>query len=772
MHNHSPPTSSSSSGSSPGSGWSALPPIPAYNPYTSAFFAAHGATSLPARRDTGLEMLMRAGQPSIQCLKQPCLPKTRKDIIMALYGWAHDSNRRIACLCGPMGVGKSAVLCSVEELLFQDGMLAGCFDFQRDQRRNESVMCALAHQLARNIPSLRPIISRAVRTNPSIIEESMATQLQKLILEPCRKAAITSPLVVVLDGLDECDDSFLRVVLSLFEGAVHADQSPLRVLLASRISLDIFQSDSVTSFTLARSFDDVRTYLKSECNKIRHGASPWLAHGALDIAVRISCGCFLTARTLMRFLGDPAFCPMQRIAQLSCLAATPPQAFPHNPLDSMFFMILSSADPSYGFQMKLFLRVLTTPQFAGLSIAHMEQIIGQLQLGELRTKILPHLRALFARIPDLDAAGRLEVFHRSFIDFVLDPTRSGDFCVAGSIFDVAIAGCVLKALGYDHEEPRVNLQGHVAWAHVDAMVDFVTSVEIDLTVNDEILPFLQRVNPDYFFQSLTKFDETGVHMIRWLKNTNGTPPDLIALWEDYEYMARLHQAVSDFDLDDFDAQDGCEAGLTPDEVRLLHQPNLQRFIRTSVTLPALTPLTHFRLLLGGSYEDVRSVMCEVLRPCCARDLRPLERLWAAHARMKPAPGLRVATTTEAACGWGDVLRHLACNSIHVMQSVYCARLPQEYMGFWLEWGTFVRGVPTGGETCERVLEMLSVFEPSAADWEWGIAVEHEVHNVIKWLETVPAAPKHEVQRWKDYLPRGTVHERDDAYEARWEGTQW
>ncbi|KAF7299444.1 hypothetical protein MIND_00894200 [Mycena indigotica] len=105
-----PPCKPSSSTSSAGSEQLSTRP---YNPYTAAFFAAVNRSSLSSRRDVGLELLCRTTYyPCIWSKNDGCLPETRKDNIHDLYQWASSvtTPSLIACVYGPLGVGKSTVL--------------------------------------------------------------------------------------------------------------------------------------------------------------------------------------------------------------------------------------------------------------------------------------------------------------------------------------------------------------------------------------------------------------------------------------------------------------------------------------------------------------------------------------------------------------------------------------------------------------------------------------------------------------------------------------
>ncbi|KAF7330048.1 AAA-16 domain-containing protein [Mycena kentingensis (nom. inval.)] len=752
---------SSSANSSPLSQWAALPSSGPPNPYAAAFFSRHNGPP-HLRHDAGLELLRRS-----TCLDSPseqrlCLPSTRDDVIGRLDKWVADSDaKRIFCVYGPIGVGKSTILRSTEVRLHTTDRLGGSFTFQRDVRRNRLFVTTWAYQVALNVPSLRSAIARAVRRDQSILYADFETQLRRLILRPCTKTNLPFPLVFLVDGLDECDPACRRDVFTLLENAVNTERSPLRIIIASRLSLDTIQSAPVASLAIARSSDAVRAYLASECGRIHHGLEPWFSPQALDAATRISGGCFLTARMLVRFLSDKDFCPTQRMTRITMLASRPRFASQHDPLDSFFHMILSAVPGTWRASLHLLLRVITTTQLTRLSLGHIAQLLG-LSSRRLARGLLPHIHALLALVPGSEA-GCIEPFHTAFVDFLLNPARSEEFCVVGPGQDVLLVECLLRALSYRVDGPEVNRCGYVAWSNLDAMVDLLTSIEIDAGSVPRIELLLQKVNPDYFFQTLSCFETSGRKIISWLNRMQPTPNDALKLWDDYAYMAFFHNAMNDFDPDDIDPD--TEEHIP--EGNLLHHPILQRLIRASLALPPLTPLAPFRLLLGTKYEDLRAAICDVLRPAFGRNVRGLEALWAVHA--KTMHGGDGADEEDERCSWGAVFSDLALNSLRITRGVFAGRVPVEMMGFWLEWGRFVRSSPSTGPACDEILAELHHFAPQESQWEWGVAVESEVHDVLKWLESLEEVPRHELIRWASYLPRGTRLEQDDAYESRWVG---
>ncbi|KAJ7920680.1 hypothetical protein B0H13DRAFT_179599 [Mycena leptocephala] len=255
--------------------------------------------------------------------------RTRREALEILYGWASEPSSAtgsILWLHGPAGVGKSAILRTLTQRLHAAGRLGASFVFRRQhspQKNADALFCIIAYQLAINIPHLRTSISRVVRKNPGIVGETMAIQLQELILQPCREVVLLSPLILVVDGLDEFAHNAQRDILFLLASAVQS-RLPLRILVGSRREqyiAEILAEPSLSglwrSFNVERSFEDVRSYLWVELTRIQDcsfDSAPWLSTQVLDAFVAASSGCFLYASTLIKFLGDADFSPTKRLA--------------------------------------------------------------------------------------------------------------------------------------------------------------------------------------------------------------------------------------------------------------------------------------------------------------------------------------------------------------------------------------------------------------------------------------------------------------------------
>ena len=152
-----------------------------------------------------------------------CHPGTRIAYLQPMIKWAQDTESLslLLWLVGPAGSGKSSIARSLAEELEKIGVLAGTFFFfSTDPLRNtvKGFVATLTHQLALLIPELRPILAQIIFEKPAIFQRSFKTQFKTLIVDSfCKLSAssdfIMSPLVVIIDGLDECSNRTSRCTL-------------------------------------------------------------------------------------------------------------------------------------------------------------------------------------------------------------------------------------------------------------------------------------------------------------------------------------------------------------------------------------------------------------------------------------------------------------------------------------------------------------------------------------------------------------------------------
>ncbi|KAJ6551956.1 hypothetical protein B0H19DRAFT_900108, partial [Mycena capillaripes] len=252
-----------------------------------------------------------------------CHPNTRTEILEKLWNWSSkdEPNSRVLWLYGPAGAGKSAIAQSFCQQLEAEGHLGATFFFKRghlSRGNGNKLFATIAYQLAllKESPNLKHTISHTVEGDPSILDRLLSVQLQKLIIQPCQQLDRSCPLVIVVDGLDECEGSNVQQEILSSIATAFQQSLPLRLFITSRPEPHIrkaFSSPGLAGFHLPmninQSFDDVQRYLEDQFARIyrvHHDTMakvplPWPSVAVLDHLVKKSSGYFIYAATVIKF---------------------------------------------------------------------------------------------------------------------------------------------------------------------------------------------------------------------------------------------------------------------------------------------------------------------------------------------------------------------------------------------------------------------------------------------------------------------------------------
>ncbi|KAJ7818365.1 hypothetical protein B0H13DRAFT_1661951, partial [Mycena leptocephala] len=269
-------------------------------------------------RGVALEALYDSADSSPQ---PRCHPETRTNMLENLYNWVvSPSGYSMRWLYGPAGAGKTAIMQTLCLRLQQDCHFGGSFFFKRGHatRGNAKMLFAtLAYQLALHNPRLKGPISNAAVDDPSVMGRDMDVQLGNLIIQPCQSLDNAEPVILLIDGLDECEGEWAQEnILSLIGNTVRQHPSTFRFLLTSRPEPHIREklAESVfrglyDSVNVEQSFEDIRLYFCDEFARIHreHSATmariptPWPSPDVVEMLVEKSSGYFVYASTVIKF---------------------------------------------------------------------------------------------------------------------------------------------------------------------------------------------------------------------------------------------------------------------------------------------------------------------------------------------------------------------------------------------------------------------------------------------------------------------------------------
>ncbi|KIL54304.1 hypothetical protein M378DRAFT_849541 [Amanita muscaria Koide BX008] len=239
--------------------------------------------------------------------------------------------------------------------------------------------------------------------------------------------------VVIIDGVDECSNEQLqRRFLTAIGNAVKDGRVPLRFLVCSRPealieeTLDQFKDSTpqIDLATLDDSHRDVEKYLVDQFSATasKQGLDPtWPGQEIIEEIVFESSGNFILPSTLVRFISDDDYSPE---SQLDIVRKLKPHGkiSPFALLDELYLEVLKRP-PDQDF-LKAFLALLVGRGSIEQDDLHEDDAtLMNISEKDLHTK-LRKMRSLLKFEPFID------IYHKSFLDFLQDSSRSGQYHVS------------------------------------------------------------------------------------------------------------------------------------------------------------------------------------------------------------------------------------------------------------------------------------------------------------------------------------------------------
>lgn len=295
-----------------------------------------------------------------------CHPSTRQKLRERILEWLSDTNRSLSLLWlhGPAGAGKTAVAQTIAEHCMARGWLRVAFFFSRSNNRNDpqEVIPTLAYQLVVTYTAYKQPATHILTDDPSILDKMLRIQFTKLIIEPLSflksKGATAHPILILLDGLDECD---IKLV-GEFTLTAKAQGLPFVWILTSRPEWYIISTFSGTNppilchreelqISTPEALADVSNFLRDGFGNIRRkysdaftAESEWPTEDQLLTIRSAASVLILFVSTLLKFVDDEEI--GNPVPQLEvCLEflkgnLLPKGGNPLNPPDSLYSGIL------------------------------------------------------------------------------------------------------------------------------------------------------------------------------------------------------------------------------------------------------------------------------------------------------------------------------------------------------------------------------------------------------------------------------------------------
>ena len=369
---------------------------------------------------------------------------TRGAILDEVELWTRGPDKSpVLWLNGLAGTGKSAIAQTIAKRIFADGRLGASFfcsrDFE-DRRDLKLIFPTLAVQLAYKYPEFRSAFVSLVRSDPGIAHESLCNQMERLIVQPLMESGIST--VIVIDALDECEGHEPASAIMPILGQFISQIPKVKFLLTGRPGrrirekFHIPQMERATDVFVLREVElnrvdsDMRLFFRHEFLELkgrRRGLDDWPTENEIDMLCDRAAGRFVYAVATIKFVDHRSNDPREQLdsilQSLECNVYEGRTIFKTTAtLYSLYMSIFQDGfgkgEPENDTRVRSVLGavVLATVPLPPSAIA----ALLDFDVEDVST-LLSSIHSLLILREDVNHPVR--PFHKSFPDFIVDPTR-------------------------------------------------------------------------------------------------------------------------------------------------------------------------------------------------------------------------------------------------------------------------------------------------------------------------------------------------------------
>ncbi len=453
------------------------------------------------------------------------------------HGW----QTQLVLLTAVAGAGKSAIAHTIAHLCDQRGILLSSFFFREGSVTDpEYLWSGVARSLAIKSKSYRQTLTSTLENDPSLATAAFEEQFKKLILEPLRHGPplADSPLIIVIDALDECDEDASRILSELLRDSVPGLPRCLRFFVTSRpvrVIDDYFHSSSSIhrigiELSDDKNLQDCEAYIHSQVLKLkelpRMNTGNWLPDFEQKLVMHAG-GLFVWVSIVMEYLKNKSTDLVAALKDLLDLDASRDDVPAEEKLDALYTAILSKCnwkDKTFQHDYPIVMGAIVTAK-SPLSIIAWSTLLSPF-LETPFNNIISELRPLLSGTDQHSTP--IQLLHQSFRDYLkwrgvnkvrimlepaVDQERLALRCFEvtnAEIRKVAGLGIIKKLAKLEVMPmiPQANISEHLAYACRYGL-DHISDVQrVSGALETEIEKFLQ--------ESITTWLELCVRTARYI----------------------------------------------------------------------------------------------------------------------------------------------------------------------------------------------------------------------------------------------------------------
>ncbi|QRV77759.1 hypothetical protein RhiJN_05774 [Ceratobasidium sp. AG-Ba] len=393
-----------------------------------------------------------------------CLDGTRLGVINSLTSWVSgkSTEARLAWVHGLAGLGKSSIMTSVCKLLDDQGLLACSFFCKRDSselRDPRQVLMTVISELAQRWDAYGVAVSKAIGENLGLQSKHIQPLYDLLVAKPWKAIAEedrpSETLAVVIDALDESVDAAARRQLLVCLRDMSKMMPFIRVIVASRPDDDIRSFFVGTDTSWYSEFNllqydagqDIHRFVQQSLSSLS-SVKDW-PPDAIDRVAERAGGLFIWARTACAYI----LSGLDKLKRFKLLTDGKHMLA----IDQLYGTILTEddtiGDEESAEELRSYLgMIIVSSTRRAVSV----EVLGALMGARAsRTAIQGAVNRLSSVLYIDDTfGGVIRVSHPSFMDYLIDQTRSKDWYVDLAEHNTTFASACLQTM---RDELKFNI---------------------------------------------------------------------------------------------------------------------------------------------------------------------------------------------------------------------------------------------------------------------------------------------------------------------------
>ncbi|KAG8762144.1 hypothetical protein FRC11_010896, partial [Ceratobasidium sp. 423] len=420
-------------------------------------------TDGPTRTMDPYEVLdrLRPMDPSGYDPRRACLDGTREAVLNRIITWTQnrDNSEGFMWISGQAGMGKTAIATSLCQRLDNIRALAGSFFCQRDDPDSSDplrLMNNLIHEIALECPAYAQEVANAIRANRKLCNAYLGLRYEGLTKRPLQKLkslSMSTTLVVVVDGVDECGDCDSReqILLQFYEMSQLVPW--LKVVITGRPIGDLQEffrnncpDEPIVHLHTYDASPDIRAYINGQLGQLAEKES-WPL-GSINQLCTMSQGVFLWATLATKYIKKSILPALPRLKKVLDNRKSPVT----DQLDAVYTGALEIAiddneEDMRNSHLQCIGAILAISGHEPLTIPDLQDLllvtgqIDQLTLEQTIKNLAPLLLTL--------DGGRVTFHHASFKDFVTNSSRSGEYYIPLDRYEAEPTSCCLQVMQKD-----------------------------------------------------------------------------------------------------------------------------------------------------------------------------------------------------------------------------------------------------------------------------------------------------------------------------------